>query len=129
MFIRVHLWFPKSSRQSKKSSVSSTAGVATTAGPNEEAVKQVACLRVMQFFWRVWHVVLFGSLIVLLLRVSHQQYPGCRIRYGPLTSSHPFQLLDRLMPRRTPFQFSILTLLALKLAVAIVCGTLRLIAW
>jgi hypothetical protein len=70
---------------------------------------------------------LIGSVVGISLLTGCFFYYGhrrFRFRYRNLPCDDS-ELLNRLMCKTTPFQTSILTVLALMLAVALVCGTVR----
>ena len=85
----------------------------------EEQQDQEAFLEIFLFCWCVSCVALVGFWIALFLRVSRRKY---RVQYHTPPSGNPLQLFLRVRRRMGPIQFSILTMLALMLAVALVCS-------
>jgi hypothetical protein len=90
-------------------------------GYSQDTQEQIDFLEGMQILLGVWLFVQVILLTAVLFRLGHRKY---RIRYGKPPADN-LELLNRIMPRRTPFQFSILTMLALMLAVALICATVK----
>jgi hypothetical protein len=94
------------------------------AGFSKQMVAVVASLELMPFVACVLCFVEIGLLTVCLFRVSHRHF---RIWYRTPPSRDPLEVLYRVTPGQTPFQFGILTLLALMLVVALVCTALKIV--
>jgi magnesium-transporting ATPase (P-type) len=86
----------------------------------QEVLDQASNQQILIVCWFVCCLALVGFGIGLFLRVSRRKY---RVRYHTPPSGNPLELAQRVTHRMGPIQFSILTMLALMLAVALACST------
>jgi hypothetical protein len=101
------------------SSLTSMKGAMKGANGSEKVKiqEEITYLKGMEIFLGIWFLVVFGLLMGCFVHFSHKRY---RNRQG----SKP---TERLILYQTPFQFSILTLLALMLAVGMVFATIKIL--